>query len=90
LGTSEQKNKELTSKLVNEERARLSAEAGLKNAQDQAKDQRKKLYHTEIELATQKQLVLELKADLQKVKEAARTAKETAKASEQASYKRKV
>ena len=37
-------------------RARRSVEAGLKNAQDQAKDQRKKLYHIEIELATQKQL----------------------------------
>ena len=90
LGTFEQKNKELTSKLVVEERVRLSAKVGLKNAQDQAEDQRKKLYHTEIELPTQKQLVLELKADLKKVKEAARTTKEAAKASEQASYERRV
>ena len=37
-GTSEQKNKELASKLVAEERARLSAEAGLKNVKDQAKN----------------------------------------------------
>lgn len=48
LGASEQKNKELANKLVAEERARLSVEAGLKNA----KDQLKKLYLTEIELAT--------------------------------------
>ena len=41
LGASEQKNKELTSKLVPEERAHLSTEVGLKNAQDQAEDQRK-------------------------------------------------
>ena len=34
--------------------ARLSAEVGLKNAQDQAEDQRKRLYHIEIELATVK------------------------------------
>ena len=37
-GTSEQKNKELASKLVAEERARLSAKAGLKNVKDQAKN----------------------------------------------------
>ena len=51
-GTSEQKNKELASKLVAEERARLSAEASLKNVKDQAKNQHKKLHLTEIELAT--------------------------------------
>ena len=52
LGAVEQKNKELSSKLVAEERARLSAEAGLKNVDDQAKDQCKKLHLIEIELAT--------------------------------------
>ena len=51
-GTSEQKNKELASKLVAKEKARLSAEAGLKNVNDQAKNQHKKLHLTEIELAT--------------------------------------
>ena len=64
----------------------LSAEAGLKNVQDQAEDQRKKRYLTEIELATQKQLVLDLKADLEKAKAIARTAEEAAKASREASY----
>ena len=64
----------------------LSAEAGLKNVQDQAEDQRKKHYLTEIELATQKQLVLDLKADLEKAKAIARTAEEAAKASREASY----
>ena len=52
LGAVEQKNKELSSKLVAKERAQLSAEAGLKNADDQAEDQRKKLHLTEIKLAT--------------------------------------
>ena len=42
---------------------------------------------TKIKLATQKQLVLDLKAELQKVKNAARVAKEVSKASEMASYK---
>ena len=40
--------------MVAEERVRLSAEVGLKNAQDQANDQHKRLYHTEIELAMAK------------------------------------
>ena len=34
LGVCEQKNKELANKLVAEEKARLSAKAGLKNARD--------------------------------------------------------
>ena len=71
LGATEQKNKELDNKLVAKERARLSAEARLKNAEDQVKDQCKKLHLTEIELATQRQLVLDLKAELQKAKDAA-------------------
>ena len=73
-----------------EERARKNAEADLKNAQDQAKDQRKKLYHTKIKLTIEKQLVLDLKAELQRAKEATRTTKEAAKALEQASYDRRV
>ena len=41
---------------------------------------------TEIELATQRQLVLDLKVKLQKAKDAARVAKEVFKAAETASY----
>ena len=51
------------------------------------------LYQTEIELATSKQLVQDLKAELQKIKEAAQLAKEAAQlareaaeAEKQASY----
>lgn len=86
MGTSKQKNKELASKLMAEEKARLSAEAGLKNAEDQAKDQRKRLYHTEIELATTKQQVLELSADLEKAKVATRMVEKATEVSKQASY----
>ena len=86
LGAMKQENQELATKLTFEERAQRSAEAGLKNVQDQAKDQRKKLYLTEIELATQKQLVLDLKTDLEKAKAIAQTAEEAAKASREASY----
>jgi len=45
---------------------------------------------TEIELATQRQLVLDLKAELQKVKEVARVASEVAKVEKTASYERGV
>ena len=74
------KNKELVDKLTVVDRAYLSAKAGLKNAEIQAKDQCKQLHMTEIELATQRQLVLDLKAKLQKVKDAAQVAREATKA----------
>ena len=38
LGAMKQENQELAAKLTAEERARRSAKAGLKNAQDQAED----------------------------------------------------
>ena len=58
----------------------------MKTVEAQAEDQRKLLYQTEIELATSKQLVLDLKAELQKVKKAAQLAREAAEAEKQASY----
>ena len=83
LGVAEHKNKDLTAKLIAEEREQKCAEAGLKNAQDQVEEQRKRLHYAEIELATPKQQNLGLKANLEK-------AKEVAEASEQASYDRGV
>ena len=71
LGAAKEENKELLSKLTIEERERKSAKARLKNAQTQAEDQHKLLYQTKIELATSRQLVLKLRADLQKAKKAA-------------------
>ena len=44
----------------------------------------------EIELATQRQLVLDLKVELQKVKDATQVAREASEATEVASYKRGV
>lgn len=55
-------------KLTAEEMARKSAKIGLKNTQDQAEDQGKKLHLTKIELATHKQLLLDLKAEVEKAK----------------------
>ena len=52
-------------------RARDSAEAGLKTTEKQFEDIRKQLHYTEINLATEKQLVAELREELQKAREAA-------------------
>ena len=87
LGATKEENKELLSKLTAKERERRNVEAGLKNAQTQAEDQRKLLYQIEIELAISRQLVLELKVNLQKAKEAAQLAKETIGAEKQASHR---
>ena len=43
-----------------------SPEAGLKNVEAQVEDQRKQLYTTQINLATEKAAVLDLKTKLQK------------------------
>ena len=63
LGTAKQKNQEFIVKLTTKERGWKSTEAGLKNAQDQVEEQCKKLHYAEIELATAKQQVLDLKAE---------------------------
>ena len=71
-----QENLELLEKFKEAEKNRRSAEAGLKNAETQAEDQRQKLFVTETNLATERQTVLDLKATLQKVEEQVRLAKE--------------
>ena len=63
---------------------------GLKTVEKKAEDRRQKLHITEIELATQKQLVLELKAELQKAREEARMAREASRAAEVAAFERGV
>ena len=58
----------------------------MKTAEAQAEDQRKQLYTTQINLATKKAVVLDLKAELQKTQEALKVAQEAAKAVEAAAY----
>ena len=72
----------LSAKLTAEEKERRSTKAGLKNAQNQAEEECKKLHCVEIELVMAKQQVADLKAELGKAKEVAWTAKEVVKASE--------
>ena len=80
----------LSEKLKKAIQARDSVEAGLKTTERQAKDMRQKLHITEINLATEKQTILDLKAELQKAKEAARVAREATEAEVKASYERGV
>ena len=71
-------------------KARDSAEVDLKTTTKQAEDIRQQLHLSEINLATEKQMVSDLKAQLLQAKEAARLAREAAEAAMAASYERGV
>ena len=93
VGSLKQENLELSEKFKEAKKNRRNAEAGLKNAETQAEDQRQKLFVTETNLATKRQTVLDLKAALQKAEEQVRLAKEevqlvreAAEAEKKASY----
>ena len=79
---------QLAEKLKAIERARQNTEAGLKNAKAQAKDQCKEFYTTQLNLTTEQAMILDLKAKLQKAKEALKLAQEAAKATETSAYER--
>ena len=66
-------------------RVRDSAEAGLKTIEKQFEDI-KQLHYTEINMATEKQLVTELQEELRKAREAAQLLKEAVEAEKQAAY----
>ena len=86
LGVVKQEQIELTEKLKVADQARLSAKASLKTTERQVEDQRQKLHLTEINLVTQRQLVIDLKVELQKAKKEAQLAREVAEAEKKASY----
>ena len=86
MGAAKEENKNLATKLTASERDRNSTLANLKNVETQVEDQRKLLYQTEIELATSKQLALDLKAELQKAREVAQLANEALEVEKQAAY----
>ena len=54
----------MSEKLKMADHACLSAEAGLKTTERQAEEQCQKLHSTEIDLATQKQMVVDLQVEL--------------------------
>ena len=57
LGSLKHDHLKLTDEFKESENRRKSAEAGLKSAETQAEDQRKELYSTQINLATERQAV---------------------------------
>ena len=67
-------------------RARDNSEAGLKTTEKQSEDLHKQLHYTKINLATEKQLVTELREELRKAREAVQLVKEAAEAEKQAAY----
>ena len=86
LGTLKQEQHELVEKFKEVETSRRSTAAGLKNAEKQVEDQCQLLHVTEINLAIEKQAVLNLKTVLQKAKEEVKLAKEAAEAEKRAAY----
>ena len=58
----------------------------MKTAERQAEEQCQKLHSTEIDLATQKKMVVDLQVKLQKAKEEVQLAREAAEAEKKASY----
>ena len=67
-------------------RVRDSVEAGLKTTERQFEEVRKDLHYTEINLATEKQMVTEFREELHKAREAAQLFNEAAEAEKQATY----
>ena len=86
LGVVKQEQLELSEKLKSTDQARSSAEVDLKPVERQAKEQRQKLHSTEIDLAMQKQMVVDLQVELQKAKEEIQLAKEATEAEKKTSY----
>ena len=60
--------------------ARDSEEVGLRTTEKQFEDIRKQLHYTEINMATEKQLVTELRQELRKAREVTQLLKEAAEA----------
>ena len=67
-------------------RKKDSAKASLKTTERQVEDIRKELHYYEINLATEKQMVTELREELRKAREAAQLLKEATEAEKQVAY----
>ena len=76
LGALKDKQAQMAEQVKQALRDKDSAEAGLKTTERQAEDLRKELHYCEINLATEKQMVTELRKELRKAREAAQLLKE--------------
>ena len=80
LGALKDKQAQMVEYVKQALRDKDSAEAGLKTTERQAGDLRKELYYYEINLATEKQIVTDLREELRKAREAAQLLKEATEA----------
>ena len=86
LGALKESHSKMAKQLKEAIRARDSAEAGLKTTEKQFEDICKQLHYTKINMATEKQLEMELREELWKAREAAQLLKEAVEAEKQATY----
>ena len=86
LGTLKEKQSKLAEQMKEAVRVRDSAKASFKTTEKQFEDIRKQLHYNEINLATEKQLVTELREEIWKAREAVQLVKEAAEAEKQAAY----
>ena len=86
LGALKEKQTKMAEQLKEAVRTRDSAKAGLKTIERQFKEVRKELHYSEINLATEKQMVTELREELRKAREALQLLKEATEAEKQAAY----
>ena len=71
LDALKEKQAKMAEQLKEAVRGRDSAKAGLKTTERQFEEVRKELHYSEINLATEKQIVTELREELRKAREAA-------------------
>ena len=86
LGALKEKQSKLAEQMKEAVRVRDSAEASLKTTEKQVEDLCKQLHYTEINLATKKQLVTDLRKELRKAREAVQLVKKSVEAEKQAAY----
>ena len=86
LGALKENHSKMAEHLKEAVRARDNAEAGLKRTERQFEEVRKNLHYTEINLATEKQMMTELREELRKARETAQLFKEAAEAKKQVAY----
>ena len=86
LGALREKQAKMTEQVKDALRQKDSAKAGPKTTERQVEDIHKELHYCEINLATKKQMVTELREELRKAREAAQLLKEATEAKKQAAY----
>ena len=81
-----EKHTKMAEQLKEAVRARNNAEAGLKTTEWQFEEVCKELHYSEINLATEKQMMTELREELRKARETTQLFKEAVEAEKQAAY----